>query len=325
MFAWYGTVKELIHQVHDTDVLDKLWMTLQHLGSQPAVGDMGPSAQEQYDALQTLRSYTLELAACHAWNHAIYTICLPYLFCCIHHKDLDQRRVGMQRIQEVWESILRAEAWEGDEKLSPVIKKALRQLMADLAFHKAQLSREIYESCRRENWAFDSEELREFSFLVFATPANTKFYLEDCFSHLSDVTKRFARHHKLTKWLKYFYMNTVPSHDDLEWDKLEPSYRDFLAAINRRATLCREACAKDQDMASNSRVFSMTEKFTLPQALNFTPSNLKKTEKNAGPFSNQVMTAATAFLMNIRQPTDGIEKAWAGNAKKAYALGALGT
>ena len=108
-------------------------------------------------------------------------------------------------------------------------------------------------------------------------------------------------------------MNSVPSHDELEWPKLEPSYDDFLAAVRRRMKLCKQVKEHNM-MAPNSRVFSMTEKFTLPAALRFTPKNLKTTGKNAGTMSNQVMTAATALVWYSSQPA-GIERAWAGVLK----------
>ena len=73
-------------------------------------------------------------------------------------------------------------------------------------------------------------------------------------------------------------------------------------------------------MMRNTRIFAMTEKYRLPPELNYTANNLKKTGKNAGTLSNQVMAAATAFVANATSPDD-ITTAWTGSAVlKPYLL-----
>ena len=118
----------------------------------------------------------------------------------------------------------------------------------------------------------------------------------------------------MLRWSKYFYLTTVPSHEELEWDRLEPSYADFVAAVNRRTKLC--TASGQGAKQENARIFAMSEKFKLPGVLGFKASNLKTTEKNAGPMSNQVMTAATAFLASITEPST-VDKAWAGTSAHA--------
>ena len=199
MHHWFGTVKELIGCVHDHALLEQLHFSLQQLGAQPDRAAMGAWAQEQFERLSTLASYSLELACSHAWNHAIYSTCLPFLFSCLHHESHQQRSEGLARVREIWESVLLAEGWQADATLPAAVKKALNAVMSDLIWNEGQIAREIYSSCEQRGWQATDEELREFSYLVFATPANTKFFLEDCFSHLADVCNRFARHTKLTK------------------------------------------------------------------------------------------------------------------------------
>ena len=62
------------------------------------------------------------------------------------------------------------------------------------------------------------------SYLLFAGCPNTKFFLEDAFSHMADVSSRFARHFKMTKSLgdmqhrqqAYFISRSrLPAHDTL--------------------------------------------------------------------------------------------------------------
>ena len=201
MFSWFGTVKDLLGSVHNLELLDKLHLPLRQLGEEPPEHEMGAWAKEQLDVLGALASYSLELAAGHVWNHAIYTICLPYAFACIHHESVPKRQEGLRRIRQVWDAVLRAEAWQRDRTLPASVQKALASLMQDLCWNLGQVAREIYSACNQHGWQASDQELREFSYLLFATPANTKHWLEDAFSHLADICARFARHQKLTKLL----------------------------------------------------------------------------------------------------------------------------
>ncbi|CAE7444521.1 unnamed protein product, partial [Symbiodinium necroappetens] len=284
-FEWFGTIKELLGGLHSEELLQKLHFTLQPLGTQPEAAKMGAWAAEQMDTLATFTSYSLELAACHAWANAIYCVCLPHAFACVQHRSQHERAAGLTRIREVWGAVLRAEHWLQDPSLPAHVKLGLKDLLQDVAWNQWQLAREVYAACTTENWDSGSEELQDFSFLVFSG------------------------------WSKFFYMTCVPSQDDLEWPRLEPTYEDFLAAVNRRAALCKP----DNLLEQNQRVFAMSEKFKLPAALNFTLNNLKKPGgKPAGTFSNQVMTAATAFIANMSSPLDGsMGKAWTGGGVAA--------
>ena len=154
---------------------------------------------QQLDTLQVHASYVLELAAAHAWSQIMYTICLPFQFCCVHHESVEKRASGLARLHSTWESVLQAESWQRDTTLPAGVRKAWNDLMADLAWNQGQIAREVYAAGQVAGWQHEDEELRIFSYLVFATPANTKFHLEDAFSHLADIVKRFARHGKLTR------------------------------------------------------------------------------------------------------------------------------
>ena len=135
----------------------------------------------------------------------MYTICLPFQFSCIHHEQTDQRAAGLASLRATWEAVLRGEAWQTDVTLPMGTRKLWGQVMADLIWNEGQVSREIYCACEAAGWDFQNEELRIFAYVLFAVPANTKYHLEDAFSHLADICKRFARHGKLTRSLDFVF------------------------------------------------------------------------------------------------------------------------
>ena len=194
-------MKSLLGALHDPDVLVKLQLCLTNLGSHPEENLLGPWAKQQIDVLETFASYVVELAAAHSWSQALYTQCFPYVFAGVHHPCPGERHAAMRHMRSIWESVIRAEGWQQDKTLPASTKRALKQLMQDLIWNEGQVAREVYATCSQCAWDVTNDEVREFSYILFANLATTKFHLEDCFGHLADLTKRFAKHSKMTKRL----------------------------------------------------------------------------------------------------------------------------
>ena len=199
--AWYQTVCKTLSSAQDTSVLRKLHLSLFYAGPQPELENMGGWARHQYDVLKTYVRYITEIASSHAWSHAIYTICLPDLFACLQHESEAERSAGMRLVKRIWQAVLQMEDLlnRADHGLSKAERAALSECMQDLAWRHGQLSREILGACQQAKWDARNAECQLISRLTFGGPANTKFFLEDAFGHLSDCVKRFARHFKMTK------------------------------------------------------------------------------------------------------------------------------
>ena len=107
----------------------------------------------------------------------------------------------MALIRRIWSSVLDMEELLTSDKLPGPRLKVLKECMNDLAWRHGQVALEILTQCEADRWDAESEEIRVQSYLLFAGCPNTKFYLEDSFSHMADVASRFARHCKMTKSL----------------------------------------------------------------------------------------------------------------------------
>lgn len=163
---------------------------------------MSGSRDTMADELEILEKYAklcIEIASARCWSQCQYTMCLPNVFSIVHHVDPDQRTTGLQFIKKLWEAVLKAEDALQDTRIDASVRATLQQVMHDLGWNRGQVAREIYLICREGGWTPADSEVRKLSFLLFAPPANTKFFLEDCFSHLADVIKRIARNMKLSK------------------------------------------------------------------------------------------------------------------------------
>ncbi|CAK9047681.1 Uncharacterized protein SCF082_LOCUS26671, partial [Durusdinium trenchii] len=163
-----------------------------------------------------------------------------------------------------------------------------------MAWNKNQVAREIYLVCNAARWDPHDNEVRQMAFQLFGNPGNTKHFLEDAFSHLADVAKRFARHSKMSKWLKFFYMTCVPTQDELKWPRLDATPEDFTAAMKQSNRMTPTG-------KRSGKVFTLPETFKLPKALNFTIKNLKQVDRSAGTAANQRAAAATAWVLSNSQ------------------------
>ena len=154
--------------------------------------------------LQLLRRYSdlcIEISSARCWSQCQYMVCLPNVFCLVHHEEMEQRRRGLKLINKIWTAVLHAERFLQDPASPADVKLALASIMTQMAWNKNQVAREIYLVCNAARWDPHDNEVRQMAFQLFGNPGNTKHFLEDAFSHLADVAKRFARHSKMSKIL----------------------------------------------------------------------------------------------------------------------------
>ena len=153
------------------------------------------------EILGKLLNYIIELSSARCWSQILFSTCLPNLLACLHHRERSHRIAGLQCVRATWQAVLHAERTLADDETPAAIKLALKNIVAGMAWNVTQLSREIFAMGERADWGVDDYELRRLAFLMFAAPANTKHFLEDSLSHLSDVIKRFSRQHRMSKRL----------------------------------------------------------------------------------------------------------------------------
>ena len=86
-------------------------------------------------------------------------------------------------------------------------------------------------------------------------------------------------------------MTCVPTHNELDWPRLEPGVNDFAAAMRAGGRIVLQAEPK------KGKVFKVATTMQLPKALGFTPKNLKQQDRSAGTSANMRASAASAFLL----------------------------
>ena len=190
--------------IHDAEILDRLHITLSHV-------DAANVEEHEEIVLQRFYDLVIEISAARCWSQTLYTTCLPNFFAAIHHVDMAERKACMQQVRDVWTAVLAAEEYLRSVDANAEVKKALAGILADAAWHKLQVSRELLAVCRQGGFDPADEETRRLAWLLFASPANTKFTLEDRFGHMADIASRFSRQFRMSKQLARVTVAAPPS------------------------------------------------------------------------------------------------------------------
>ncbi len=192
--TWFSTVVQTMCSINNPKTMKRLHISL---------GVNRNNTAEEIAILEQYAKLCIEISSARCWSQCQYTICLPNAFALVHHPESEERVRGMAYCKKIWESVLHAERILKDDTVPADVVDSLQKVMKDLAWNKGQVARELYVVCQAGGWNPTDEQTRTLGFYLFSTHANTKHFLEDCFSHLADVVKRIARHVKLSKNLKF--------------------------------------------------------------------------------------------------------------------------
>ena len=131
-----------------------------------------------------------------------FAMMVPQSLACVHHETADAREQGMERVKGMVESVLNTEdAFYHNQPaaLPKTVKTRLNRLLKDLSWNALQLARECMGVCRACDYNCSDQELRLFTFMLFGRSANTKFFLEDVFNHVADMSRRHAKNHVMQR------------------------------------------------------------------------------------------------------------------------------
>ena len=194
--TWYPTVVEILLSIHKAETLKRL-----HISTQSVRANDEHVLKDELAILTKYVNLALEICAARSWSQCQFTICVPYAFALVHHRETAEREKGIKYVKKLWDAVLHAERVMADPATDGSVKDSLGQIMKHMAWHKSQIACEIYMVCNSGGWTHVDPETRELAFSMFGAPANTKHFLEDCFAHLADLAKRVARHVKMSKSL----------------------------------------------------------------------------------------------------------------------------
>lgn len=120
------------------------------------------------------------------------------------HPDHVAAQTHMTQHKKMWESVLAAEKFVQNPQnraSNKAVVRAVQERLDDIAWNELQLGRELYLECMRSGWDVTNESLRRATWTLFASPANTKYDLEDLFAHLSAVSKQSSKSTPMSKTL----------------------------------------------------------------------------------------------------------------------------
>ena len=197
--SFFSTIQKILGLLHDDSALVKLGITFP-LGDEAVDGDSYWIEGER-NTLHTFMTFLVHLSSYRAWSQMQFAMMLPQALACVHHESNTAREDGMVRIDTIIEAVLRTErqVYDASSTLNPRLKKKVTKLLQQMSWNALQLGRESMAICSDCGCDSANEELRLFTFLLFGRMANTKFLLEDCFNHVSDISRRHAKNHTMQR------------------------------------------------------------------------------------------------------------------------------
>ena len=141
----------------------------------------------------------LEITATRAWSMSLNTTCCPGIFAAVLHPTAAVS--AMLHIKATYDIIKKAEALAIGPR-PHMLKNTLIKVLDDVAFHRWQFVLEFWARAARSNWAL-TEELCYMAWSTNALVANTKYVLEDKFSHLRRQERTWNSNYKMNQWHIY--------------------------------------------------------------------------------------------------------------------------
>ena len=213
--------------LHDVETLDRLGITFE---SQTREGSDDYWLESERNVIQTFFKFLVHLSAYRAWSQMQFSMMLPQALACVHHENMNARRNGMRRIRNFVEVVLAVEGRVYHGRPSPLntrVKGRVITLLKSLSWNALQLAREGMAVCQQCHFDPADEELRLFTFSLFGRIANTKFFLEDVFNHVADISRRHAKNHVMQRC----FGSRICRYDDVVC-LFSPRYLQWLPGCN---------------------------------------------------------------------------------------------
>ena len=325
--------------LHDADCLERLSVTIPRAAGLEVKDPEQEWLKDEAQTLETFFIFLMQLCSFRAWSQVQFSVLLPQALACVHLEDVHERQAMLDRVHALVDAVLQAEAvvynLAGSPMVSPATRREVAAILHQVGWNALQLAREGIGVAAEAAWTATNEELRLWSFAVFARPSNTKFMLEDVFNHVSDMSRRQSKNHVMQRrglpkarayriwfltpsgwnsqtnqlmhrWTRYLYVIATPIVRLCNWPQVAVRPQEFV----------RRAAAAATSQHRYKKAFKVGRD-SLPDELRkrMSPLNLAKKYKAAGVASNQRAAAATAWLVH-HAPLNQWELcgfAWAGH------------
>ncbi|CAE7228362.1 unnamed protein product, partial [Symbiodinium microadriaticum] len=163
--------------------------------SAPTLLPEDPDASEQWflDECKKLEKYwrvLVEIGSARSWSQIQFHVCQPNSLAVVLLNDRSAAQAGLDVIREVRDAVLAAErAAAADSGTPPADREAISALLQDLAWNRLQTARESWLVCEEGQWRADDPDIQLQAEHLFSGEANTKWSLEDLFSHLATIAR----------------------------------------------------------------------------------------------------------------------------------------
>ena len=211
--SFYRTILRTLGLLHADSVLEKLGISFPPTDANFAIEEHDLYwVESERRTLQCFSNFLIHLAAYRAWSQMQFTMMLPQALACVHHETVRVRQEGLDRLEGFVEAVLNIENAVYHDNPNPLprrLKAKVERLLQDVSWTVLQLARECMATCRDCHFDSGDEELRRLTFLLFGRMANTKYFLEDVFNHVADVSRRHAKNHVMQRCLGQILVPTA--------------------------------------------------------------------------------------------------------------------
>lgn len=189
------------------------------------------SMQADISLLSLLFQFSMHLASARCWSQAYLSEVMPYMVAGVHHPDSRTREVLLREMQNTSSTILALE----DHVAANTADATASTLLKDLSTLTWQVTREVLAMGEACSWSETNpgfEELKAYSWALFASPSTTKDILESAFGWLKDAL-RFTKASVMSFLTKFLYLVACPYAEESGVRTFSPSQADFLKVAER--------------------------------------------------------------------------------------------
>ena len=193
---WWRPILESMATIHSAEQIKQFNITCEPPAKPIEPNDPDPIRDEHWFQAEKKRladfwSLLCELASARVWSQTLFSTCIPNLFAGILTDDQELSKRYMLLIRNTWQAIILAESLISPraDRASAKVKKALQKTLKYVGWHELTVSRELFAVCEAAQWDPQDSQVQLLVKLLFGSPCNTKFDLEDCFAHLASVAK----------------------------------------------------------------------------------------------------------------------------------------
>ena len=278
--AWWSTVRELLEAPFDMALAERLGHT------QVSTKRRTKALLEEQKLSTAAADFGVRLASNHFWANAQYRWTLPHAMPVYLFPDDQDKKNAATMLRNLVKTVVKAEG----RLNSAGTNKALRQMMADVGWHKQQFARELMAYILRQGTDHNSPDLAQLAEKMVGASHSTWGVLESAFSYLRFRSQSQGKSDKLADFTRYCYSILNPYAEEAGLPQFLPDMKDWVRCFSPEHL--EERRMAEQKLASANHT-------TMPRGT--TPTEIYAENRDhkwklAGPLAHQRSSAAGMWL-----------------------------